>query len=81
MMYFIYVIRNTDRGIRYIGSTADIDKRLADHNAGRSRFTKGSRPWILVYSEKFGTKHEALKRERYLKSGKGREILDRILGK
>jgi putative endonuclease len=81
MMYFFYVIRNSDRGIRYIGSTADIDKRLADHNAGRSRFTKGSRPWILVYSEKFGTKHEALKRGRYLKSGKGREILDRILGK
>jgi len=69
------VIKSISKDTQYVGSTSDVHKRVADHNAGRSSFTKGHRPWILVHQESFATKAEALQRERYLKSGKGREIL------
>jgi len=75
MPYYVYVIKSISKGTQYVGSALDVSKRLADHNAGRSSFTKGHRPWMLVHQETFATKIEALRRERYLKSGKGREVL------
>ncbi len=79
MPYYVYVIKSVGRGIHYIGSTSDVHKRVADHNAGRSRFTRGHRPWVLVHNEIFETKAEAFRREMYLKSGKGREVLKKII--
>lgn len=35
----------------YYGSTENLEKRLKEHNAGRQKYTKGRRPWILHYSE------------------------------
>ncbi len=79
MPYYVYVIKSISKGTQYVGSTSDVHKRVADHNAGRSSFTKGHRPWMLVHQESFTTKAEALQRERYLKSGKGREILKKTI--
>ena len=79
MQYYVYIIKSVVHGKRYIGLTSDISKRLADYNAGRSKYTKGHRPWLLIYSETFDTSTEARKRERYLKSGKVREILRKKL--
>jgi putative endonuclease len=78
MPYFVYVIKSIGNSIHYIGSTSDLANRLADHNAGRSRFTKGHRPWDLILSEEYETKAEAIRREKYLKSGKGREIIGKL---
>lgn len=79
MPFYVYVIKSISKGIQYVGSTSDVHKRIDDHNAGRSSFTKGHRPWVLVQQEEFTTKAEALRRERYLKSGKGREVLKKII--
>ncbi len=78
-MYNVYVLKSTSHGSRYVGSTEDLETRIIEHNQGRCRYTKGRMPWIVIYSEKFSTLSEARKREVFLKSGKGRELLDKIL--
>ncbi len=69
------MIHNT----RYVGSADDIEKRIWEHNFGKCRYTSGRRPWKLVYKEIFKTRSEAMRREKFLKSGQGRKYLDEIL--
>ena len=78
-MYYIYVLRSLIHSTRYVGSTEDISKRLAEHNSGKCRYTSGRKPWRLVYEEKFALRSEAIKREKFLKSGQGRKYLDSLL--
>jgi putative endonuclease len=78
-MYFIYVIKSITHSNRYIGSTEDIPQHLTDHNNGKCRYTDGRKPWALIYEEEFGTRSEAMRRERFLKSGQGRKWLDEKL--
>ena len=78
-MYFTYVLFSNTLNKRYIGSTANIEKRLREHNAGKSQFTRGGIPWSLIYKESFVTLSAARRRESYLKSGQGRKLLDEIL--
>jgi len=81
MNYFVYVLKSIKYDNRYVGSTDDYDKRLEEHNAGKCRYTKGRRPWQLVYKESFRTRSEAMAREKFIKSGQGRKFLDNQLGK
>lgn len=67
----MYVLKSLKTGKHYIGCTSDIDKRLKDHNSGGTKSTKGSRPWKLIYSERFEDKSSAYKREWYLKHPAG----------
>ncbi|MFH1430812.1 MAG: GIY-YIG nuclease family protein [Candidatus Uhrbacteria bacterium] len=78
-MYSVYVIQSESHGTRYIGSTQDVQARLREHNFGKCRYTSGRRPWRLVRVEEFNTRSEAMKRERFLKTGKGRAWLDELL--
>jgi len=78
-MFFVYVLWSESANRRYVGMSTDLDKRLTQHNAGYNRSTKAYRPWLIVYSETFKTRIEAREREIYLKSGIGREFLDKIL--
>ncbi len=78
-MYYVYVLWSTKLRKRYVGSTAQIEKRLNEHNHGSNKFTKGGIPWIIIYQEEYPTKTEALKREKFLKSGQGRKLLDEKL--
>jgi putative endonuclease len=78
-MYFVYVIRSESAGRIYIGHTADLEKRLREHNdptCFTSKFTKRvPGPWSLVYKEIYPTRSEAFRRERWLKTGCGRDFL------
>jgi putative endonuclease len=80
-MCFVYVLRSTVAKRQYVGSCADVNQRLGQHNAGLSSSTKHWRPWVLVYQEHFASRADAMRRERYFKTGKGREELDRTLAK
>ncbi len=71
MNYTVYILESQKDGDHYVGLTADIGKRLEYHNKGRVRSTKFRTPFVLVYSEQFGTRMEARAREKYLKSYKG----------
>ena len=66
-MYYVYVLKSTVTGTLYIGYTNDIKKRLVKHNTNISFSTKNKGPWILVYSEQYRSKVDAMKREHRLK--------------
>ena len=76
-MRFVYTIYNKKADKIYIGETGDIEKRLREHNEKRgNHFTaKFAGKWELVYKEEFENKQESLKREKQLKSFKGREFV------
>ena len=78
MGYFVYVLFSKSYNQHYVGSTQDLEKRIWAHNEGLSRFTKGRRPWRLVYKEEYQTRGDAMKREKFLKSGQGREFIKRL---
>ena len=79
-MFIVYVLQNS-AGKLYKGYTNDLKKRLEQHNSndGFSSYTKGRGPWKLVYKEEFKTRQEAIKREKYFKTGTGRDFLKRRL--
>jgi putative endonuclease len=70
MAFYFYVIRSLVDGSYYKGQTNDLADRVMRHNGGRSNYTKAKRPWKVVYSEEYGSRSEAVKRERYFKSPK-----------
>jgi putative endonuclease len=77
MPYWVYILQNEITGKLYKGQTADLEKRIERHNSyesGSSRYTyKQKGLWRLIYSEEHSNRSEAMKRERFLKSGQGRE--------
>lgn len=78
-MFHVYVLRSETTGKRYTGSCKDLQARLTQHNRGQSKATRHGKPWVLLHSEVFATRAEALSREQYFKSGQGRSTLDRLL--
>lgn len=79
MAYYSYVLRSLKNGILYKGSTEDIDKRLKSHNTGMVNYTSKHMPWELVKSEKFDSRSEAMKREKWYKTGVGRDWIKKHL--
>ena len=57
----------------YVGSTENIEKRLAEHRAGKVKSTKGKLPIELVFKESYNLKSEAQKKEYKKKDGKVKE--------
>jgi putative endonuclease len=80
-MFFVYILRSEASGKLYTGYTTDLDHRLGQHNHGITKSTKDRGPWIVVHTEEFSTRAEAMRREKYLKSGHGREQLREILAR
>jgi len=74
-MYYVYILKSNKTGEIYTGQTSDLKRRLEWHNNGLQKSTKHAIPWQVIYSEKYGNRSEAIKREKFLKSGKGREII------
>jgi len=77
-MFYVYVLRSEKTRRRYIGSSQDIETRLRQHNSGQSLATKHGAPWKLLHHEEFPTRAEAVRRERFFKTGKGRDFLDQL---
>jgi putative endonuclease len=77
MPYFTYVLKSESTASSYVGHTCNLEKRLAEHNNGKSLSTRGKRPWRLVYKEQYSKRSDAAAREMYFKSVKGRLELKR----
>jgi putative endonuclease len=61
--HWVYILRCAD-GSLYTGYTVDLERRLAEHNAGSaSKYTRARTPVVLAYSERLPTLGEALRRE------------------
>ena len=67
------------REITYVGCTNELNRRLHEHNSGKSKFTNKYKPWQIIYFEETTSQKEALKREEYYKSSAGRKKIKAIL--
>ena len=75
MSYIVYIIKS-EEGLHYTGFTEDLEKRLMEHNDKKLSFwTKRGTNWKLIYSEEYSDKTEALKREKWFKTGVGRDFI------
>ena len=81
LKYYTYVLRNP-KGILYKGFSSCLNDRVLKHNAndGFKSYTSKRGSWKLIYYEEFDNEKEARQRERFFKSGKGREFLKKKLG-
>ena len=73
-MYYTYVLESKKDQKLYIGWTNDLKKRYEKHNLGKIFSTKMRRPLILIYYEACLSKEDAIKREKYFKTGFGRRF-------
>ena len=79
MNFYFYVLYSLKDNKLYKGYSADIGKRLIKHNAGGTTSTKHRRPLILIYTEGFATKKEAIMRENWAKSKEGGPKIVKLL--
>ena len=79
MNYFVYAIKSEKDGRIYVGFSGNVQKRLKEHNSGKTKSTKGYCPWKLIFTKKCETRIEAREFEKYYKSGIGKEILKRMV--
>jgi len=73
--FHVYVLHSSKIDKIYTGHTNNLERRIIEHNAGLETSTKNKGHWILIHKEKFKTRSEAMKREKDLKTGKGRDFL------
>lgn len=73
--YYVYVLRSKRDGEFYIGMTSDLDRRIRQHNSGQTKSTRLRAPFELLLSECAEDRARARVRERYYKSGSGRDLL------
>lgn len=80
-MCFVYALYNAENKKIYIGQTADINYRLAEHNnkKGNHYTAKVTGAWIVIYQEQVESRRDALVRERQLKSFKGRQFIKKFI--
>jgi putative endonuclease len=79
-MHYTYVLYSEKDSEWYTGATSDLKARVREHTEGRVRSTARRRPVALVYYEGCLNREDAFRRERYLKTGRGKRYLRQRLG-
>jgi putative endonuclease len=81
MGFHVYVLRSLRDGQTYTGVAGNLRRRMAVHARGHVRSTRNRRPLVLVYVEQYGTKRQALARERFFKTPAGGLLKHRLIAK
>jgi len=79
MEYTVYVLKSIDHNYLYTGLTSNLKNRFLRHNSGREKTTRPYRPFEIIFTETFSTRIEARQKEKYLKSGFGREFIKSLM--
>ncbi len=75
-MWYTYILQSEKNKTLYVGSTDNIERRFKEHNDGQGGdFTRRNRPYKLIFYEAYLVKSDALRAEKFFKSGYGREVL------
>ena len=80
-MYYVYVLVSESRNYIYVGITDNLDRRINYHNSGYNKTTRAYRPFRILFTETYPSRIEARTREKYLKSGVGKEFLKALLAR
>ena len=67
-MYYVYILESKKDKSRYIGITADLKRRFAEHNNGNAKYSSTKRPYKMIWYSAFPAKDKAYEFEKYLKS-------------
>ena len=78
-MFFVYSIRSLNENYIYVGLTDNFERRFKEHQSGKNKTTKPYKPFKILLVDQYPTRQEARNREKYLKSGIGKEFLKSIL--
>jgi len=78
-MYFVYVLKSRKDSLLYVGFTDNVEARFLRHQAGEVPATKFRRPLELIFFEAYTMRSDALRRERYFKTAKGKTALKLML--
>jgi len=70
--YYVYVLKSLHKDFLYVGFTTDLQKRFREHNNGLVFSTKLKKPHKIIHYEAFLNKKDAFMREKWLKTGWGR---------
>ena len=79
MPFHVYILYSAKIKKTYVGRTSNLEARIKSHNASSKGWTVRGRPWVLIYTETFQSKDEAVAREMELKSGKGRVFIKEVI--
>ena len=78
-MYYLYILQSLKDRSYYVGYSKDPERRLVKHNSAKTGYTSRKKPWNLVYTEKYASKTEALKREKFIKAQKSKVFIERLI--
>ncbi|WP_324720359.1 GIY-YIG nuclease family protein [Salinimicrobium sp. HB62] len=80
-MFYVYALSSLNKNYIYVGLTSNLERRIDQHNSGKEKTTRGYLPFELIFSEICSSRSEARLREKYWKSGTGKEKLKIIRAK
>ena len=80
MHYYVYILKSLKNNDIYVGSTANLFKRIALHNQGRVKSTKGYKPWELLEHYEYDSRSEAVQQEKHIKQHQQKELLKKKFG-
>lgn len=78
-MFYVYILQSKKDDKFYIGLTNNVERRIAEHNAGEVLSTKGRRPFELIFYEAYLNEKDAVRREDYFKTSKGKKTIKLML--
>jgi len=78
-MAYLYILKSLKNNRYYIGATVNLEKRLKEHNDGKSKYTSITKPYKLVFYQEFLTYKQARQIEIKLKRFKSKRIVDKIV--
>jgi len=79
LKWYLYLLRSIPTGKHYIGISADVEKRLREHNTKGGRWTSAYKPWKVLGAEEYADRSAAAQRERFLKSRAGIEAREELI--
>jgi len=79
MFYFVYILRSMKDSKFYIGYTNNLRRRIIEHNNQENFSTKSRTPFELIYYEAHRDKMDAKNREKFFKTGWGRQYIQKNL--
>ena len=78
-MYYVYILFSLKDNKLYVGYTNNLRRRMSEHKNGMSLATSNRRPLGLIYYEAYMNQRDAMSREKYYKTGWGRNYIKKIL--
>ena len=79
MGFVTYILKSINFPKTYVGHTVNINRRLEEHNNGKSTYSKRYKPWIIIHAETFNSLGESVRKEKYFKSAAGRRWINKNL--